>query len=131
MAMIDEASGQPRTHPAESYESELHAISSLRAAYAVAFIHVSSVSTPLQCRSMSTRQIERRVDEADVRERLRKVAGKPLLRGIVPLRQQAHIVANRQQSLEHARRVVMAAEQLETVHEPEAAQQERRLTRRE
>ena len=71
----------------------------------------------------------RRVDEADVRERLREVADEPAELRVVLLGEQAELVPEREQALEHLPRLVELAEEDEVVDEPEGAEEERALAR--
>ena len=66
-----------------------------------------------------------------MRERLREVADEALEARVVLLREQAEVVAEREQALEHLARLVELAEQDEVVHEPEGAEEERALSRRQ
>ena len=82
-------------------------------------------------RAVVVREVVRRVDEADVRERLREVAEQPLRRRVVLLGEQADVVARAPSSRSNsARASSRAAEQRERVDEPERARQERRPRRR-
>ena len=58
------------------------------------------------------RQVPRRVDQAHVRERLRKIADQPAVYAVVLLGQQAHVVAQREQALEVRARQVTTAEMI-------------------
>src|SRR5262252_2584634 len=66
-------------------------------------------------------QIQGRSDESKVRKRLRKIADLPLRLRIVFFRQQADIVANRQQALEQGGRFGVAVLQRVIVGKPKAA----------
>src|SRR5580704_10716750 len=66
-------------------------------------------------------QIERGADQREMAERLREVAEEALLLGVVLLREQADVVAQREQPLEERLRVALATHEGEAVGEPEAA----------
>src|SRR5215510_5304872 len=68
-------------------------------------------------------QIQGRSDESKVRKRLRKIADLPLRLRIVFFRQQADIVANRQQALEQGGRFGVAVLQRVIVGKPKAARE--------
>ena len=69
------------------------------------------------------REVEGRVHEREVRERLGEVAEQPARLRVVLLRQQAEVVAEIDQPPEQLVRLVVAAEQLVAVAEPELARQ--------
>src|SRR6266545_2670658 len=73
---------------------------------------------------MLARQVERGVDELEVRERLREVSEQSLRRRVVLLRDEPELGPHREQPLEQRVRLVVLAEQLEAVDEPERARQE-------
>src|SRR5687768_11341858 len=77
------------------------------------------------------RERERGVDEPDVRERLREVAQHATGDGIVLLRQQPNIVAEREQPLEQLARLGFSPHERVVVGQPEAAGQKRPFTRRQ
>ena len=62
-----------------------------------------------------------RVDQREVRERLREIAELAAAAGIVFLGEQPDVVARRQQALEQLARLVVASLQDVVVGEPEAA----------
>src|SRR5437868_1119624 len=69
-------------------------------------------------------EIECRVDERDVRERLGKVAQLPPLARVVLLREKPDVIAQGEEPLEQAARVVVAALKDVIVRQPEAAREE-------
>ena len=71
------------------------------------------------------------VDEPNVREGLWEVAEHPLAVVVPLLRQQAHVVADGEQSLEDLEGLVVAPGHRQVVDEPERAQEERALTGRQ
>ena len=73
--------------------------------------------------------VERRGDEREVRERLREVAEQALRLRVVLLAKQADVVREAEQPLEQLVRLVVPAEQLVAVDEPERARQEHALAR--
>ena len=77
------------------------------------------------------REIVRGVHEADVRERLRKVADEPLSFDVVLFREQAHVVGGADEPLEQRARVFAPFLQHVVVREPEAARVERAFAGRE
>jgi hypothetical protein len=84
---------------------------------------------PLLCGSLLPTQIERAIDQADVTIGLRKVAQHAAGRGIDLFREQAHVIATRQQTGEQLARLLIAALQDVIVDQPEAARQESSFTR--
>src|ERR1700722_13956354 len=86
---------------------------------------------PLLRRALRQRKIMRAVDEADMREGLRKIAELALAARVVLLGEQSDIVAQGEQPLEHRRPLVVLAEQGQIVDEPEAAGEKRPLARRQ
>src|SRR5947208_2240898 len=72
-------------------------------------------------RSRGAGEVERRADERDVRERLRKITQLPPELRRELLGEQANIVAQGKQALEEGTRILPAADQLEGVRQPEAA----------
>src|SRR5437667_7628352 len=76
-------------------------------------------------------EVERRVDERDMRERLRKVPELPARRRIPLLREQAQVAAQVEEPLEEGLCLVEPSLQSEVVGEPECARQEGALARRE
>jgi hypothetical protein len=74
-------------------------------------------------------EIMRGVDQRDVRQRLREIAGLPAGAGVEFLRQQAEIVGDRHDTVEHDLRLVDITGQHISVGEPQAAGQERALDR--
>src|SRR5262245_39582812 len=79
----------------------------------------------------AAREVARSVDQPDMRERLREVSNQPSRHWIVLLRQQAHVVAQRQELFEDLGGLVVAALEREVVGQPERAEQEGALSRRE
>ena len=76
-------------------------------------------------------EIQRRVHQRQVRERLRKIAQLAPQPRIVLLGEQPDIVAQRPQSLEQPSRIVPTTQQHVVVGEPETACEEGTLSRRE
>ncbi len=76
-------------------------------------------------------ETEGRVDQGHVREGLREVADHPSGERVVFLREQTELVAQREQALEQFDRVLLAADHVEAVDEPERTGQERPLPPRE
>src|SRR5688500_6670849 len=76
-------------------------------------------------------EIQRGVDERDVRERLGKVAEETARCGVVLLGEEADIVCKSEEALEKLARLFPAALQAERVGEPEAAGKEHALARRQ
>src|SRR5271165_866791 len=72
----------------------------------------------------SVREIVCRIDQCDMRKGLRKVSEHPSRTRIVLFRQEAHIVAQRQQIFEKLSRLIPAPKQNKVVSVPEAAGQE-------
>src|SRR5579864_2021167 len=86
---------------------------------------------PAMHRRRQVRQhVERRVDEREVRERLREIAELTLRSRIVFLREEPDVVGEADETIEERHRLVAAAEQLEAVDEPERARKEDALARR-
>ena len=69
-------------------------------------------------------QAQGRSDQCKVRERLREIAKLPLRRRIVFFREQANIVAQREQTFEKGARFGIPMLQLVIVGKPEAAREE-------
>jgi len=69
-------------------------------------------------RAVAAREVEGRVDERDVRERLREVAHLPPALRVVLLGEQADVVANGEQALEEPLGVVATAKEREVVAVP-------------
>src|SRR3954452_24100792 len=89
------------------------------------------LSVPAVHRRRQGRQdVDRRVDEGEVRERLREVAEEALRLRVVLLGEEAQVVPECDETVEELVRLVVAAEQLVAVDEPERARQEDALTRR-
>ena len=82
-------------------------------------------------RARMRRQVVGRVDEPDVRERLREVAEQPFRGRVVFLRDQAEVVAEREQPLEEPARLVAPPLHQERVDEPERAREEHAFAARE
>src|SRR5690349_19579271 len=76
-------------------------------------------------------KIMRRIDQRNVRECLREISDQALFRRVVFLRKQPEIVAQFQQSLEQPLGLLLSAEQIIGVREPEAAGEEDTLTGRQ
>ena len=77
------------------------------------------------------RKVEGRVHQGEMRERLGEVPEQAAGPRVVLLRQQAEIVAEVDEPPEELVRLVVAAEQLVAVAEPERARQEHALARRQ
>src|SRR6476620_2335045 len=86
--------------------------------------------SPPVCRTVIV-QVERGVDQRQMRECLREIAQLPARARIVLLRPQPDIVAQPQQPLEQRARLALAALQDQVVGEPEAAREEQALARRQ
>ena len=86
---------------------------------------------PVHRRRQVRREIERRVHEGEMRERLRKVAELPLVPGVVLLGHQAEVVAESHEPREELMRLVVATEQFVAVAEPEGAREKDALARRQ
>src|SRR5262249_38687855 len=71
--------------------------------------------------ALACRQVVGRVDQPDVRERLREVAEQPLLVRVVLLRQEAEVVPDAEQPLEERTRLGRAPEKRERIDQPERA----------
>ena len=69
-------------------------------------------------------QVARGVDQANMRERLRKVSDHPTRFGIVLLRQQPDVIAQVQKPFEDVSRLVVSALERKIVGKPEGAEQE-------
>src|SRR5690242_4487766 len=80
---------------------------------------------------MLLREVESAVDEAQVGESLRKVAEQTVSFRVVLLGDQTDVVREPEQTFEQRVRLVVPAEELETVDEPERARQEDALPRRQ
>jgi hypothetical protein len=76
-------------------------------------------------------QVQSRSDERKMRKRLREVSDLPLCSRIVLFREQADIVAKRQQALEQGARFRIAVLQRVVVGKPETAGKEDTFSRRE
>src|SRR6516225_3284207 len=76
-------------------------------------------------------QAQRRSDKCKMRECLRKIAKLPLRRRVVFFRQQANVVAQREQTLEQGARFGIPMLQLVIIGEPEAAREKHAFTRRQ
>ena len=76
-------------------------------------------------------EVERGAEQRDVRERLRKVAHLPLETRVVFLGEQAEVIAQREEPLEEAQRIIATAEQYVVVGEPEAAGEKRAFAGRQ
>jgi hypothetical protein len=72
-------------------------------------------------------EVERGLDQRHVAEGLREVADLPVVAGVVLLAEQPDVVAHGQQPLEQLHRLIRPADQVQRVHQPEAAGQERPL----
>src|SRR5271156_3650650 len=81
--------------------------------------------------TFSRHKIVRRVDERDVRKRLRKISELAVKNGIVLLRKQAYVVAQIKQTQEEFPRLLVTARDRVVVRQPKRARQERSLTRRQ
>src|SRR5205085_1609539 len=79
---------------------------------------------PMLSWSITPRQVMRRIDQSDVRERLREIADLPAGSRVVFLRQQSNIVAQVEKPLEHQPGVGIPALQDVVIGEPEAASEE-------
>src|SRR5690242_527079 len=75
----------------------------------------------LAARGLHTPEVERGIDERDVREGLREISDLSFDARIVLLGEQSDIIAQCEKVLEHPARVLMPAEQHVIVGEPEAA----------
>src|SRR3546814_7233092 len=76
-------------------------------------------------RLVGAAQVLGAVQKRDVRERLREISHLPARGGVIFLREQPHIVAQRQEPLEQLPGIVNPAHQNVNVHQPEAAGQKR------
>src|SRR4029077_7695747 len=83
---------------------------------------LASVTAAHRRRQMR-QHVERGVDEREVRERLREIAEQPLRSGVVLLREETDVVREANEPPEELVRLVVAAEQLVAVDEPERARQ--------
>src|SRR5919201_3407456 len=82
-------------------------------------------------RRQMRQHVERRVHEREVRERLREVSEQaPGLR-VVFLREQTHVVRERQEPFEQRMRLRVPAEKLVAVDEPEGAREKDTLAGRQ
>src|SRR3954447_20054728 len=85
---------------------------------------------PVHRRGQMWDQVVRGVHECQMRERLREVPEQPLLGRVVLLREQADVVREADETIEERTRVVVAAQQLVAVDEPERTGQKDSFTRR-
>src|SRR5580704_1639604 len=76
-------------------------------------------------------ETEGRVDQGHMREGLREVADHPSGERVVFLRKETELIAQREQALEQFDRILLAADHVEAVDEPERTGQERPLPARE
>src|SRR5262245_52925962 len=76
-------------------------------------------------------EVVRRADQRHVREGLREISELAFRTRVVLFGEQANVVPEREQVLEHLARFVDAAEQREVVYVPEAAREERALAWRQ
>ena len=72
-------------------------------------------------RPARAREVARRIDDRHVAERLREVTQHAARPRIVFLGEQAHIVAQREQSIEEPDRIALATDEAQRVGEPERA----------
>src|SRR6266481_2621623 len=98
--------------------------------YRAASIFHSSISTLFR-RPVIAGKIIGGIDEANVAERLREVSHLALRPGVIFLRQQPHVVAKCQQTLEHRARLGDTALENQVVNKPEAASDECSLAGRQ
>ena len=82
-------------------------------------------------RSCSQHQIVRGIDQADVRQSLRKITHLTPVSPIVFLREQPYVILQSQKRLEQFPRLIIATQYGEIVSEPETARQERPFTGRQ
>src|SRR5260370_18651001 len=87
--------------------------------YRAASVFHSSISTLFR-RPVIAGKIVGGIDEANVAERLREVSHLALRPGVIFLRQQPHVTAMRQQTLEHHARLGDTALENQVVNKPEA-----------
>src|SRR3954447_15494112 len=83
---------------------------------------------PVHRRRQMRQHVERRRDKRKMRERLREVPEQALLLRVVLLRVEADVVREADQPLEQRMRIVVPAEQLVAVDEPEGAREKDALT---
>src|SRR6266852_7781097 len=88
-------------------------------------------SWPAPLRRTGIVQVQSRSDESKMRKRLREVADLPLCSRIVLFREQADIIAKRQQAFEQGARFRVAVLQRVVVGKPETAGKEDTFSRRE
>src|SRR3954452_24190418 len=74
--------------------------------------------------SISPCQVMRRIDQSDVRKRLRKITDLPAGSRVIFFRQKPDIIAQLEEPLEHPPRVVIPALQNVVVGEPKTASEE-------
>src|SRR5580698_4170231 len=74
-------------------------------------------------------QIERSIDQRDMREGLRKIAHHSFELEVVLLRKQAEVIAQLEQAFKERSRVLHATNCLEAAHHPKAAGKKHTLTR--
>src|SRR5512146_2207702 len=84
---------------------------------------------PVHRRRQVRGEIERRVHECEMRERLREVSEVPFGPRVVLLGHQAEVVAESDEPREELVRLVVATEQLVAVAEPERAREKDALAR--
>src|ERR1044072_6154083 len=79
---------------------------------------------------LGARQVERRVDQRDVRERLWEIAEVAVCARAIPFAQEPNIVAQADEAFEQHLGIVAAAKQQVGIGEPEAAGEERAFASR-
>src|SRR5689334_18947579 len=93
---------------------------------------LSPTRVPVMHRRLQVRQdVQRRVREREVRERLREVPELPLRLRVVLLGQQADVVRKADQAVEERMRLVVPADELVAIDEPERAGQKDALAGRQ
>src|SRR5215213_875408 len=90
-----------------------------------------SLGRPLLGRALGPRQIQGRVYQSNVGERLWEVADQSAGPGVVLLAQQAEVVPEAEQPLEEGRGLLAPAEEGQIVREPEGTWEERPLPGRQ
>src|ERR1700722_9564346 len=75
-------------------------------------------------------EVSSRVDQRDVRKRLRKVTQEALRHRIVLFREETYVVAQTDEVREESAGIVHASEQIEAIHEPEGASEKSSFTGR-
>src|ERR1700677_4706500 len=89
------------------------------------------VARTLNRRPLAEHQIVCRIDQADVRQRLRKVTRLPALNRIVFFGEQPYVITQLQKPLKQGPRLIVAALHGKIVSQPKTARQKRSLSGRQ